>query len=260
MPSDYSQSQLSAVARNWLQPEYHQLEDLYGIKVNGDSAFAAAQESKDIAERLQALGITSFGTRSLDEGQEREFVHEVERERQVSRPPPRNSQNHLLSKEVIQFARMGTAVRGSQELLRAEEALTDIATWKKHNDVRVFGGLLVTRDYIRTVEKRAIKSFLKNVNWVLRSRRDTLIISQFEAAALKTILLRESCEAHLCLFSPRVTQQAPSLDGLNDFYVVPDQSLSSPLPYSPQLALFSGELYPPGIAEFRQFCSLREFF
>ena len=43
----------------------------------------------------------------MDEEQEREVVHEVEREREVERPPRASPAQHSLSKEVVNFVKTG---------------------------------------------------------------------------------------------------------------------------------------------------------
>jgi hypothetical protein len=71
------------LAEAWLQPEAKSLEKLYAP---GQSDGQVDTSDPLIQQRLSALGILSVGPSGMDEEQEREVVHEIEREKQVERP------------------------------------------------------------------------------------------------------------------------------------------------------------------------------
>ncbi|KAI0321335.1 hypothetical protein OF83DRAFT_1168575 [Amylostereum chailletii] len=72
----------------WLQPEARTLEVLYGRRHGTEqSLYQLAQTFPLIAARLELIGVTSLSDSRMEEEQEREVSHEMERERQIERPP-----------------------------------------------------------------------------------------------------------------------------------------------------------------------------
>ncbi|KIJ08194.1 hypothetical protein PAXINDRAFT_18651, partial [Paxillus involutus ATCC 200175] len=71
------------LAEAWLQPEAKTLEKLYAP---GRSDSLLDTSDPLIQQRLADLGIVSVGASGMDEEQEREVVHEIEREKQLNDP------------------------------------------------------------------------------------------------------------------------------------------------------------------------------
>lgn len=251
-PSD---PQLRDIREAWVQPEARSLQEMYGVHPEKSSQlFTQLKHHDDIRARLEEIGCTHSECRGLDEEQEREVVFEVEQERQIERPPSARPLSHRLSDGLVTFARHGLITSG--ELCLPDHALLDLTTLTHHMGKGVFSKLWVTRDFMLTIDVgRPIQSHLKSVLWVLASDREAIVTSQFEANELMPILRTEQTAASLCLYSPRNSQQAPSMDRL-DYFSIPSRLPRAGGLVQPGLSLFGGQLYPANGADFK---ALREF-
>ncbi|KAG9310853.1 hypothetical protein JVU11DRAFT_8708 [Chiua virens] len=98
------------LSETWLQPEAKRLEELYGPQDLNPTWLV----DSDIRERCIELGVSTLRDVSMDEEQEREVVHEVERERQVGRPPKVPPAVHSLHPDVVTFVKTGVLPSGRQ--------------------------------------------------------------------------------------------------------------------------------------------------
>src|SRR5882757_11433378 len=84
---------ISTLKTAWLQPEERTLEEMY-------APWRSPQPPQiwdpEIQRKREELGVLLTSARSMDEEQEREVVHEVERERQVERPAKVKPADHVL--------------------------------------------------------------------------------------------------------------------------------------------------------------------
>ncbi|KAI9463492.1 hypothetical protein HD554DRAFT_1319253 [Boletus coccyginus] len=205
---------------NWLQPEAKKLENLYGTRKTSNSALLAVP---DIYQRCVKLGVLSLRDVSMDEEQEREVVHEAERERQVERPPRVQPAPHSIHQGVIDFVKMGVvptttnAFRQAFQILDVTSAAADEAhVWSPN--------VLATRDFQITIKSSGeTDEYLRPVQWVVSAKRAhnsaLVILSPYEANHLLPAI-RSSDKVHLHLYTPRTTQSMKPCDDL-DFYNIP---------------------------------------
>ena len=230
---------------DWLQPEAKKLEELYAPHKSSNAALRAAP---DIWQRCVELGVLSFHDVSMDEEQEREVVHEAERERQIERPPRVHPATHSIHRDVIAFIKTGvvpaitTGFRPAFKTLDVTSAAADEAhIWSTD--------ILATKDFQNTVESSSnTDDYLRPVMWVVsggkRAHKEALVIlSPYEVSHLLPNI-KSSGKVHLHLYTPRTNQSMKSCDDLA-LYNVPAVSTgwTVPSPLMDQLNVFAGQLY-----------------
>ncbi|KAF8551327.1 hypothetical protein OG21DRAFT_1524515 [Imleria badia] len=229
----------------WLQPEAKRLEDLYGPRNSSNPAFLT---SPDIHQRCIQLGVPSLRAVSMDEEQEREIIHEAERERQVERPPRVPPATHSIHPDVVVFVKTGIIPPNTKALRPAFETLD--ATSAVFNEARVWNSpVFATMDFEKTVksESSKIDDYLRPVMWVV-SRRGAhnevlVILSPYEANHLLPEI-RSSDKVHLHLYTPRTTRSMKPCDDLTVYSIpVVRAGWTPPLPLMDQLNVFAGQLY-----------------
>ncbi|OBZ74659.1 hypothetical protein A0H81_05446 [Grifola frondosa] len=94
----------AGLASSWLQQEAKRLEEMYGLN---PSCEHPAFEVDKLKERCMELGIMSLSESRMDEEQEREVDHEIEREQQVERPPKAKAATHCVHGDIKAFIRLG---------------------------------------------------------------------------------------------------------------------------------------------------------
>ncbi|KIJ64298.1 hypothetical protein HYDPIDRAFT_90931, partial [Hydnomerulius pinastri MD-312] len=155
------------LSNSWLQPEAKTLEDLYSPERSRSSLALTVPE---IRQRCLDLGILSLRDASLDEEQEREVIHEIERERQVERPRKVEAAKQSIHKDVRAFVKSGV-IPVSSNLFRPAFA-TLAKTTAAFEEHHVWSqSLLVTEDFCRTIGPSSGKTddHLRPVNWILSS-------------------------------------------------------------------------------------------
>ncbi|KAH7922509.1 hypothetical protein BV22DRAFT_1131369 [Leucogyrophana mollusca] len=245
----------------WLQREALTLDEMY--KPGGDSPHRNVISPLEIQERCAQLGVTALLDTQMDEEQEREIVHEVERENQVQRPAPAPPATHRVDPQVRDFVRHGKISIGSAVFTPAFHTLDSTSTpflernaWSQD--------LLVTRDFSTTVQCNSedkYDDYLRPVNWIISSttgsqppRRLAVILSPFEVNALLEDI-RSSKHVHLHIYTPRVTQAMRSCDDLRLHSIPPlPGAWSPPELLIPQLNLFAGQLYLPNYPTYLELC------
>ncbi|KIJ64301.1 hypothetical protein HYDPIDRAFT_90752, partial [Hydnomerulius pinastri MD-312] len=189
------------LSKSWLQPESKTLEDLYSP---GRSRNSLALTVPEIRRRCLDLGISSLRDASLDEEQEREVIHEIERERQVERPRKVEAAKHSIHQDVRAFVKSGVIPVSSKIFRPAFATLAKTtAAFEEHH---VWSqSLLVTEDFCSTIVPSSGKTddHLRPVNWILSSnskQNPTLvIISPWEANGLMPDI-RLSKNVHLHVY------------------------------------------------------------
>ena len=243
--TNFCQDELSSeeLLNEWLQPEAKRLEDLYGPRNPSNSTPLNA----DIRQRCNELGVLSLCDVSMDEEQEREVIHEVERERQVQRPPRVPSATHSIHQAVVDFVKTGIVPTISKAFHPAFETLD--ATSAASNETRIWSPyILATTDFQNTVRSLSkADDYLRPVMWVISGKRADnevlVILSPHEANHLLPDI-RSSDKVHLHLYTPRITKSMKPCDDLA-LYSIPTtpSGWTPPSSLMDQLNLFSGQVY-----------------
>ncbi|KAH0834163.1 hypothetical protein J3R83DRAFT_11469 [Lanmaoa asiatica] len=233
-----------ALSEKWLQPEAKRLEDLYAPHNTSNHALLTASA---IHRRCIELGILSLRDVSMDEEQEREVVHEAERERQVARLPRVPPASHSIHPDVVVFVKTGVIRPKTKTFLPAFKTLD--ATSAATNEAHVWSpSVLVTMDFQKTVSSSGkLDEYLRPVQWVVSGKRDgnevLVILSPYEANYLIPDI-RRSVDVHLHLYTPRINKSMKPCDDLA-LYSIPTTSTgwTPPRPLMDQLNVFAGQLY-----------------
>jgi len=244
--TSFCRNELSSeeLSDKWLQPEAKRLEDLYGTHNTSNSALLAAP---DIHQHCVKLGVLSLRDVGMDEEQEREVIHEVERERQVERPPRVSPARHSIHQAVIDFVKTGVVPTITKAFRQAFQTLD--VTSAAASEAHIWSpNILATRDFQMTINSSGkLDNYLRPVQWVVSAtsaHNETLVIlSPYEVNHLLPEI-RSSDEVHLHLYTPRTTKSIKPCDGL-DLYNIPTVpngwTFSSSL--MDQLNVFAGQLY-----------------
>ena len=277
--SGFCEGQMASkvLSDEWLQPEAKRLEDLYGHSNTLESSVPAIPA---IRQRCEELGILSLCNASMDEEQEREIVHEVERE-QTDRPPrvPKiRPATHSIHQDVVAFIKTGIIPADSPAFRPAFESLD--ATSAASNEVHIWSSsVLVTVDFEKTVKpskavdlskiselskifklsktakssKKTVESleemdnFLRPVQWIVSGKMTCgdpvqVVLSPPEASHLIPDI-RSSNNVRLHLYTPRITKSMkPCNPGL---YCIPAAPTRWTIPshLMDQVNMFAGQLY-----------------
>ncbi|KAH7882707.1 hypothetical protein F5I97DRAFT_1931318 [Phlebopus sp. FC_14] len=243
------------LASAWLQPEAKSLEELYSPRYSNASAALTVPE---IQQRCARLGIKPLADCRMDEEQEREVIHEIERERQVERPPKVEAAIHKIDKDVIHFVRVGSIPGGStafvpifHSLRHTSAAFAESHVWTQ----RIFA----TADFCKTVVVSQGKAddYLRPVNWILSTRNQRpvwVVLSPFEVNALLP-QIRESKTVHLHMYTARTSKSMKPCDDLK-LYIIPPLATgwSVPVALMDQLNVFAGQLYLRDYATYIRLC------
>jgi hypothetical protein len=246
-----------ALRQTWLTPEGRRLEEMYATQSTSHDLMVQASKNPALQERLRKLGVSSLEDPQLDEEQEREISHEVERQRQIERPAKTNPKSPSITHGLEEFVVSGvlgptTAMRRLLFPIRLPENEL-FAPWSAN--------LLATDDFFNPVEgsiKANTTSHGRPVWWILSSKRsDVLVVlSPYEVNSLLPDI-RRSQAVHLHIYTPKVVQDMRSFSDLR-FYTIPPlpQSWKSPSRgIRSQLNLFSGQLYFDSYQEYFELCA-----
>ena len=229
----------------WLQPEAKRLEDLYRPRNLSNPPF---RTTPDIRRRCTELGVPSLHAVSMDEEQEREVIHEAERERHLERPPRVPPATHSIHPDVVALVKTGIIPPNTKALRPAFETLD--ATSAVFNEAHVWNShVLATMDFEKTVKSESSKvdDYLRPVMWVVsgkRAQKEVLVIlSPYEVNYLLPEI-RSSDKVHLHLYTPQITKSMKPCDDLA-LYSIPAvrKGWTPPSPLMDQLDVFAGQLY-----------------
>ena len=247
---------LDTLARAWRQPDAKSLNELYAPTESPERWSISIPE---IRQRCLDLGIASLPLSNMDEEQEREVIHEIERERLVERPPPVVSARHQVHGDVRYFVRTGVFNTQSSAFvpifntfLSSNAPSLKEAPWTQC--------VLATADFCRVIQGNDdVSEYLRPVNWVLSGRTSNetpvlVILSPYEANELLSVI-RSSNDVQLHLYTPRVRKEMIPCDNL-DLYNIPEASQHSTIPLllRDELNLFAGRLYLPDYPTYIQLC------
>lgn len=254
-----SPASISTLKTAWLQPEERTLEDMYAPC---SSPQPLRIFDPEIEKKREELGVSSISERTMDEEQEREVVHEVERERQVERPAKVKPASHALHADVRRFVETGQIPVGSPAFLQALSSLVNTTVafpecgqWAQN--------VLVTSDFARTVSTKVstvhkFNEYLRPVAWVVSSNiglSPVLVVMSPDEVNTLLPSIRTSNVVHLCVYTPRTIKTMQACDDLQ-FYSVPSTPQLTPLePLICQLNLFAGQLYFSNYEMYLRTCS-----
>ncbi|KAG2039110.1 hypothetical protein BDR03DRAFT_1009308 [Suillus americanus] len=234
---------ISTLETAWLQPEERSLDDMYAPRRPSQVSHVC---DADIRSKCEELGVLMGPERSMDEEQEREVVHEIEKERQVHRPPKVRPATQDLHADVRRFVQTGRIPTGSPAFIPALSSLVD-TTAEFHEGDQWAPNILVTRDFARTVETflamEKADEYLRPVNWIVSSDVGLLVIMSPNEVDKLLPDIRNSNVVHLCVYTPRTTNTMKACDDLQLYRVPSTPHLTPPEPLICQLNLFAGQLY-----------------
>ncbi|KAG1849516.1 hypothetical protein F4604DRAFT_1971218 [Suillus subluteus] len=215
---------ISILETAWLQPEERSLEDMYAPR--GPSQVLPVCDA-GIRRKCEELGVQIGPERSMDEEQEREVVHEIEKERQVQRPPKVKAAAQDLHVHVRRFIKTGRIPTGSPAFIPALSSLVN-TTAEFHERDQWAHDVLVTRDFARTVgTMQKADEYLRPVNWIVISDVGLLVIMSPNEVDILLPDIRNSNVVHLCVYTPRTTNTMKACDDLQ-LYRVPSTSHLTP--------------------------------
>ncbi|KAJ5555252.1 hypothetical protein N7461_003722 [Penicillium sp. DV-2018c] len=216
------------------------------------------QAVQELSDALRSTTGHMVSSASFHEEQEREIASEVERERQVVRPPKYIPHVHRLHKDIKYFAQFGKfpGQHPSSAITLALEGLANTSVGKTVYPNGLGPGLYSSLDFIRTVQvsdSDMEDEFCKAPHWILSSvyHNDLVIVSQYEANLILPIV-RQSTHARLNIYSARFTKPMRSFGNLDFFGVgaicrIPSRRMGC------CLELFSGSLYFDTFDEYKDF-------
>lgn len=257
-------SSTDALESSWLQVEARSLEDMYGISRATDGNFEQDQQVHatfaipELRDRCRELGIHAFSNPVLEEEQERGVNHEIERERQVQRPPKAEPAKHEIHREVLALIKTGIISQQSKAFAKPFDWLKDSSPfhglWSPN--------LRVTVDFLKTVHGSILSAgdYLRPVHWIISSfcqdQKLLVVLSPYEVNELLPEI-RRSNKVHLHQYSARVTQNMKSFDDLM-FYCIPrlpSSWVSPSIDLRNQLNLWAGQLFFEDFETYRRFCN-----
>ncbi|KAF1930947.1 uncharacterized protein M421DRAFT_57599 [Didymella exigua CBS 183.55] len=263
-----------AQAEAFLEDEAQSIEDRYKPILRSTSQFsgwdATNPSIKQIQSRCREFEAMGFNSATLQEEQERELSPEIEEERQIERPLRMTAEKHTIHPDLVQLSHTGQLPRSSPAFQPAFQALNSTCAARDFDLVQFPKDLLVTADFIRTVQipagsKQAdfvSDSYLRPVQWILSVTNAThpdtiqqlIILSPFEANSLRSTI-EEHKKVTLHLFAPRFNVSLAPLDELKLFNVGRNFDGSRvPQSLTVQLNIFAGSLYLRSFAEYQAVC------
>ena len=284
----------SADVRRYLEDEAQSLEERYLPRVPGRKD---EQSHQDVVAKLNEASLELDSRKdqvhlikqkcldfcledmdsagNLQEEQERELAPEIEKERQIQRPRPRDPVGHSLHEDVKNFALTGSVSSNSSGYKSAFQALKKSTAFKywELTSTGFPSDLLATADFMKTVKETASgfcsDTYQRPVQWILtapaRAGETTphgmhmMVVSQWEANQLKLLLMTSARLANtgavLHAYQPRPSLTLRSLEDLNA-YTVPavSENWTAPSELVMQLNLFAGQLYIKTYQDYVDLC------
>ncbi|KAB5592328.1 kinase-(PK-like) protein [Ceratobasidium theobromae] len=252
---------ISTLKQAWTTPESRSLEKMYGVPpphlgVEHSSFTQQAFAIPSLRERLELLGIQRLDDPSMDEEQEREVSHEIEREQQVERPLKRQPAIHAIHSDVHHFIQTGTMQAQHSGIVSLFLPLGSSSTrsWSQE--------LFASIDFLRTIAGTSghyLSDFIRPVNWVVRGKGNVLLVLGPQEVNGLLPLIRQSSLVRLHVYAPRVTRSMRSFSDLQ-FYSVPARANPSKIfqlaRTQIQFDLFAGQLYLADYEEYLLLCAI----
>jgi hypothetical protein len=248
----------------WLRPEAKTLGEMYGWTESQRERVEFQTQAfgdSELRARLDAIGVTRIVDARLSEEQEREVNHEVERERQVQRPPKLEPAIHSLHPDVKSFVRTGRLLASSKQFKPLSHLLCGVALTASGTTPRLY----CTVDFLTTVRVRGpdagLHDYLRPVHWIL-SRSSTLsvpkhlvAISPYEANKLLPTIRQSNAGVRLHIYAPRLMQNMKPFSDLR-FFSIPlaPHSWCAPVDMRSQLGLWAGQLFIDDRETYKKLC------
>jgi hypothetical protein len=243
----------------WRTREGRTLAEMYGRQDKTMNLLHEAQGNEDMAMRLRTLDVVTMNDPHLDEEQERELSHEVEKEQQIERPPKAIPVDPVVHPDLLQFVKQGHIPQSSLQFPSLMRAVNlkgqDQGVWaaQLRGTSQFFKAVKGSEDANRTIYARPFR-------WMITSstEEDMVIVavSPFEANELLPTI-RQYGKVHLHIYTPRVVQSMRSFSDLR-FHVIP----ALPSEWSPpsagiqsQFNLFAGQLYFNSYQSYFKLCA-----
>ncbi|KAI6118443.1 hypothetical protein F5141DRAFT_999967 [Pisolithus sp. B1] len=234
------------LAATWRQPDAKTLEELYAPCNPKERPLLSIPA---IDQRCQELDVSPSTDFNMNEEHEREIIHEIERETQVTRPPPATPAVHRMSAVVRNFVRTGEVTPGPTAPIPMFDSFRDATPFAQEKTVwsRL---ILATLDYCTVVQAGAgpnVGEYFRPVNWILSSqlagKTILVILSPFEVNELLPEI-RSSEFVCLHIYTPRTQARMRPCDDLH-LYTIPSAPSYpiSPASLMDQINLFAGQLY-----------------
>jgi hypothetical protein len=255
---------VSILEKGWTMPEARKLEEMYGVLPSHTASEHSSFTQQALAVptlrgRLEMLGIQELDDPNMDEEQEREVSHEIEREQQVERPPKRIPAAHAIHQDVRHFIQTGTIPTQLSGIILLFHPFSsfDPQTSKAWSQK-----LFASTDFLQTIAHAPtdrLSDYMRPVNWIVRGTGGArLVLSPHEVNELLP-LIRQSSTVQLHVYAPRVTHSMVSFSDLR-FYSVPArtnlQRTAMPSRTQLQLDLFAGQLYLSNYEEYMLLCTI----
>lgn len=261
-------SEEARVTRFWggiQEPEALSLTMMYGLHNDAVDLLLGCDGDDPILRRLvkiwNDLDASVLRDSSMHEEQEREISHEIERERQVQRPPPAKPLPHSLHPDVIYYTKHGIFPPAAGTFKHAFATMQDTSAGQFLDFNFSLSDVFVTEDFVNVVhgfDDFRRDAYLRPVHWILSSTitKEILLISPYEADQLLT-QLESQFIVRLHVYAPKITKTMISFETLR-FYTIPASLVESAPPevslYG--LGLFAGSLYIQDFSGYKRLCSL----
>ncbi|KAF8326320.1 uncharacterized protein EI90DRAFT_3156603 [Cantharellus anzutake] len=260
-------SEASKLERYWLQPESKSLEEMYEASPSSEQLereppHHPGADCREIEQRSRVfLSPTDNEVVRMEEEQEREVTHELERERQIERPPALLPASHILHPDVVSFVRSGQISPDTSPAFIPLFSSVSILPRSFQQGAKWSNDLFATRDFTSTIQGTNVQEnieFLRPVNWIPSSTRNSTLVvcSPFEVNKLIPEI-RRSHNTTLRVYSPRTSQPMKSFDDL-EFYTIPSLPTMRMHPERltiSQLGVFSGQLYLKDFETYLELCN-----
>jgi len=230
---------------SWEEPDARSLDEMYGLGPQWNKDHPAF-DIPELQVRLKELGVTSVSNVKVDEEQEREVSHEMEREQQVQHPQKAKPATHQVHDDVRELVEQGIFDEDSDAFVQLFWPLRHIG---KHEWSPT---LMATKDFATTIvgslAMSSAKDYHRPVQWILSVRQREglflIVLSPYEVNQLLPSI-KESKFVHLHVYAPRVTQAMKTFEDLDFFCIppLPEDWIPPCLTDITQLNLFSGQLY-----------------
>jgi hypothetical protein len=258
----YAASKDSNDLQDWKADESRSLKDMYGFKESLSPTSSDFTEEafgfSDLARQLSYLGVKKLEDPSMDEEQEREVSHEIEREQQIERPPKTHPASHVVHDDLLDFAHTGSVPSNSTSIVSLFHPWRSLGS--QHSDAWS-SELRATLDFCTTVtasDAAEPSEYMRPLNWIVSGNDNVLVaVSPYEANALIP-LIRSVGRVKLHIFAPRLTRSMVSFSDLQFHTVASSPTLirdAPALPIQLQLNIFAGQLYLRDHTEYRLTCA-----
>ncbi|QRW06891.1 hypothetical protein RhiLY_05890 [Ceratobasidium sp. AG-Ba] len=252
---------LEILKQGWVAPESRSLEEMYdpsnSARGASESFTKQAFAEPILRERLDLLGVRHLDDPSMAEEQEREVSHEMERERQVERPPKMEPALHKVHSDIKKYVQTGIIPSSATGLVYLFQVMAASGAFSAESCSQ---RLIASVDFFKTVQgstTTSLSDYMRPLHWVLCGSKGVLLaLSPFEVNQLLPDI-RKSTQVRLHVFAPRVARSMLPFSNLQ-FYATPSLDQSTlPLPSELvrlQLGMFAGQLYFGDYTQYRLVC------